>query len=226
MSLQGFRPLLYHDLDLGPPAIRRSLPGSVFPLGVNHEFICPDKESLTASIGFIAGILSSLMKKKGLVFWISATHRVFPPALVQFGIDPARIIFIHIVKEKEILWAMEEALKCEALAAVVGELSFLDLTQSRRLQLATEQSCVTGFILRCRPRILHTTASVCRWHIRPLGSETENGLPGIGYPRWQVDLLKVRNGKPGSWSLEWVDGKIREISERPVIHPQLHQEAG
>lgn len=40
---------------------------------------------------------------------------------------------------------MEEALKCGGLAAVVGEVQDISFTASRRLQLAVEQSGVTGF---------------------------------------------------------------------------------
>jgi protein ImuA len=36
-------------------------------------------------------------------------------------------------------------------------------------------------------------------------------LPGVAFPRWQVELLKVRNGKPGIWQLEWANGKINEV---------------
>jgi protein ImuA len=34
-------------------------------------------------------------------------------------------------------------------------------------------------------------------------------LPGVGFPKWNVELLKVRNGKPGSWQVEWAAGKFR-----------------
>src|SRR5690606_34274184 len=75
--------------------------------------------------------------------------------------------------------------------------------QSRRLQLAVEKSRVTGLILRCNPRIVGSTACTARWRIRSLPSVLEDGLPGVGFPRWEVELLKVRNGNPGCWQLEW-----------------------
>lgn len=51
-------------------------------------------------------------------------------------------------KTKDSLWAIEEALKCNALIAVVGEITELTFNDSRRLQLAVEKSHVTGFIHR------------------------------------------------------------------------------
>jgi protein ImuA len=211
LALQGFRPLMDSQHKIGLGTINHSFPDSQFPLGVNHEFICNNTESLTASSGFIAGILSSLLQKGGAAVWISSSQIIFPPALVSFGIDPSQLIFIHL--KKDILWTIEEALKCEGLAAVVGEVSSLDLTISRRLQLAAEQSRVTGFLLRTNPRQL-TTAFTCRWQIQPLQSETSDGLPGIGFPRWQVELLKVRNGKPGSWQLEWTSRKFQPVAAK------------
>lgn len=223
LALQGFRPLVHthHNIDLG--SINHSFPHLKFPLGVNHEFICGSPESLTASSGFIAGILSSLLQKGGAVVWICSSQIIFPPALVSFGINPSQFIFIHPRHQKEILWTMEETLKCEGLTAVVCETANIDLIASRRLQLASEQSRVTGFLLRNQSAQLTTTACVCRWQVQHLQSEREDGLPGVGFPGWQVELLKVRNGKPGNWKLEWVNGRFNEIIMKHSIeeHKQV-----
>ena len=151
------------------------------------------------------------MRNGGVAVWVSPSKTIFPPALKQFGIEPDRIVFIDLQKEKEILWTMEEALKCEGLAAVVGEIPEISLTASRRLQLAVEQSRVTGFILRNHPRNLHTNACISRWKITPLPSELIDDMPGIGFPRWNVELLKIRNGKPGTWQMEWASGRFHLI---------------
>src|SRR4030095_9259072 len=156
LALQGFRPLLHQNQPIDLGTINHSFPDSVFPLGVNHEFICNAQEGLTASSGFIGGILSSLLQKGGAAIWISSSHTIFPPALVSFDINPAQFIFIRLRNRNQILWTIEEALKCEGLTAVVGEINTLDLIQSRRLQLVTEQSGVTGFLLRTKQRTLNT----------------------------------------------------------------------
>ena len=98
----------------------------------------------------------------------------------------------------------------------VGEVRELNFKQSRRLQLAVEQSRVTGFILRNQSKKLSATACAARWQVSPLPSEAADGLPGLGFPRWQVELLKVRNGQGGSWVLEWADGKFNEVKQAPV----------
>jgi len=80
-------------------------------------------------------------------------------------------------------------------------------------------------LLRNNPKQLFTTAFTCRWQIQPLQSETSDGLPGIGFPRWQVELLKVRNGKPGSWQLEWVNGKFQLVTTKSSLHTDEHKQA-
>jgi protein ImuA len=117
-------------------------------------------------------------------------------------------------------------LKCGALAAVVGELQEIGFTASRRLQLAVEQSGVTGFILRHNSRIPNISPFVSRWKITALPGETEEGLPGIGFPRWKVELLKVRNGRPGAWEIEWAAGRFRHISRVTAILPGREKKTG
>jgi protein ImuA len=182
-------------------------------LGAIHEFISVGPESAAATAGFISGLLSPLMKRGGASIWIGSSRTIFPPALKLFGIEPSHIIFIDLQKERDVLWAIEEALKCNGLSAVVGEIPELGFTVSRRFQLAVEQSRVTGFIHRSNPRNLNTNASVARWKIKPLPTVSYDELPGIGYPRWNVELLKIRNGKPGAWQMEWSDQRFRHIPD-------------
>jgi protein ImuA len=226
LPLQGYKPLskdMAFDPRLGP--INQAFPNCRFPLGAIHEFCCLLNQEVAATSGFIAGLLSAFMQNGNAIIWVSSCRTLFPPAFIYFGIKPENIIFIDLKKEKDVLWAIEEALKCEALAAVVGEVPELSFTASRRLQLAVEQSRVTGFVIRRGPRKLNTTASIARWKITSLPGEMEDSMPGVGLPRWKVELLKVRNGKPGSWEIEWRNGGFRYMDEWPVIK-ELHRKTG
>lgn len=214
LRLQGFKPLaeektMFNGLD----AIERAFPNSVFPTGAMHEFLSTEPENAAATGGFIAGLLQTLMLQDGTCLWISQSRVVFPPALKAFGIEPDHVIFIDVNRERDVLWVMEEALKCKGLAAVVGELREINFTQSRRLQLVVEKSGVTGFILRKDANKLSTTACTARWKISPLASVSEEGLPGLGFPRWNVELLKVRNGNTGQWKVQWSAGAFSPVSE-------------
>ncbi|WP_276483933.1 ImuA family protein [Paraflavitalea pollutisoli] len=210
LLLQGFKPLTadpVRAIDIGP--IAQSFPFQQFPTGGIHEFLISDPSDDACTTAFIAGILAHLMRAGGAVIWITGSKKLFPPAFKQFGIEPDRLILIDLRKEKEALWVMEEALQYPGLAAVVGELNNIDFTASRRLQLAVEKSRVTGFILRTVQRRINTIAAVARWQVTSLPSESADGLPGVSFPRWKVDLLRVRNGRTGSWTVQWQSGGFR-----------------
>lgn len=201
--------------------LKHAFPGSAFPAYGIHEFMACGAEDLAVTGGFISGLLAPLMYAGGITFWISAKQTVFPQALKSFGIEPDKIIFIYLKKDIDILWVMEEALKCKGLAAVIGEVQELNFTASRRLQLAVEQSQATGFIIKSNTQSLHTTACNTRWKISSLQSESADNMPGVGLPRWNVQLIKVRNGQPGNWKIEFDKGKFRYISSKTAI--ALHQ---
>jgi protein ImuA len=220
LLLQGFKTPAAGTTDMGLGPIASSFPNGSFPTGTIHEFLTTSQEAAAATNGFAAGLLGKLMQGDGVALWIGSKRKLFPPGLKSFGVDPDRVIFIDLKNEKQVLWAMEEALKCEGLAAVGGETSEIGFTASRRLQLAVEQSRVTGFILRHTPRNLNTIASVARWRISPLQSKPEDGMPGLGFPRWNVELEKIRNGRPGSWEMEWSAGRFHPLTARIPALPQ------
>jgi protein ImuA len=224
LSLQGFKHTAQPVDDIGLGRITEAFPNRAFPFAALHEFHCDSDEALTSSAAFICGILSSAIKGRTAI-WISGSQTIYPPALQKFGITPEQVIFLHLRKEKEIAWAVEEALKCNALAAVVGEFQELSFTASRRYQLAIENSGVGCFVLRKNPKN-KATAALTRWQVKPLQSKPVADLPGIGHPRWEVSLVKVRNGKPGTWELEWVGRSFRHPSKLSAITHDWKKKAG
>jgi protein ImuA len=224
LSLQGLRATEVNAVDLALAPLRYAFPNSSFPTAAVHEFITGSKETSTATSGFVAGMITSLMKRSGATMWISTSRKIFPPALKAFGIEPDQFIFVDLQKEKDVMWAMDEALKCDALTAVVAEMQDLSFTESRRLQLAVERSRVTGFVLRTNPKKISTTACVSRWKISPTRTESIDGLPGIGYPQWKVELLRMRNGKAGTWNIKWENGKFKLIEQAQAIEASQNQE--
>ena len=104
----------------------------------------------------------------------------------------------------------------------MNELSF---AESRRLQLNVEESGVTGFIIHMKPCNLSTTPCVTRWKITALPNGLPDGMPDIGFPRRNVELLEVRYGKPGSWQVEWANGKFNEVVVKTSPTIEEHKEA-
>lgn len=214
LRLEGFKaPTASAVSVMGLGPVEAAFPNGVFPIGTVHEFLGTETVEAAACSGFMVALLGRLMQHEGVSIWIGTSRKLFPPALKAFGIEPDRVVFVDLQKERDVLWAIEEALKCEGLAAVIGEVREISFAQSRRLQLAVESSRVTGFILRTDARKLSTTACTARWQISALPSEQESEMPGVGFPRWNVELLKVRNGNPGTWQIEWAEGQFIQLSE-------------
>ncbi|HMI61818.1 MAG TPA: hypothetical protein VK518_12945 [Puia sp.] len=218
LELQGFeKPSPADAVDFGLGPINTSFPYQTFPTTAVHEFITESQETAAASAGFIAGLAGHLMQKGGACIWISSNRLLNPSALIQFGIPPEQVVFIDVRNQKQVLWAVEEALSSEGLAAVIGEVKEIDFTASRRLQLAVEKSRTTGFLVRDRPRDLNANACVARWRIRPLASVSVDDFPGVGFTRWSVELLRVKNGHAGSWEMEWIAGRFQPVLPEKAI---------
>lgn len=209
-------------LGLGP--LEAAFPNKVFPRAALHEFVSTNPEGTAATSGFICSLLASLMQANNICLWVGRARLTFPPALTFFGIRPDRVIFIDPERDKDVLWITEEALKCEGLSAVVAAIDRADIAHSRRLQLAIERSRVTGLILSNNRSQLTSAACAARWQITPLPSLTE-GVPGVGHPRWNVALQKVRNGTPGQWELEWTPEGFTKQPAITILKPQEKRKA-
>lgn len=205
-------------IDLNVPELTAAFPQKVFPVGCIHECIADSRETAGAGYGFMTFLLSEFMKQGGPALWVSRGQTVFPPALQAVGIPPHHVIFIHLKQEKDILFAFEEALKCDQFVAVIGEVRDLDFKQSRRLQLAAEKSRVTGFLFRQGQKSNQPVATVARWKITSLPSSMPYDMPGVGYARWLIDLQKIRNGSPGKWQVEHRPDGIYAIEDVFTSH--------
>lgn len=227
LPLEGLK-LLSTDnnisLDFRP--IENAFPNHIFPIGCTHEFLTASIEDVASTNGFIGILLSKLMQFDGAAIWISASRTLFPASLKRFGVQPDKIIFVDLKNERDVLYATEECLKCKRITAVISEIKNISFKESRRLQLAAEQSRVTGLLVRHPYKILHTIACVSRWRITALPRALADGMPGIGFPRWNVELLKVRNGKPGTWQLEYSSNCLKEIKENIFSIPFEKRKTG
>ncbi len=225
-AMQKLGKLSNEPVTRGLAPFTNAFPDRIFPTGAIHEFISYAPANAASTSGFITALASKFMKDNGLCLWIGNGRKVFPSALKHFGLQPDRVVFINSTKIKDTLWIIEEALKCEALTAVVSEIKELSFTESRRLQLAVERSGVTGFIHRFCPHAENATACTTRWKITSLPAVVNDDLPGVGFSNWRVELLKVKNGRPVSWEVSFSDGNFQENSERQItLQPNYERNA-
>lgn len=224
LLLEGFKPAAATNTHLGLGPIEANFPNGVFPKGAIHECISTTSEQQAATSGFIAAVTGKLLQTGGTCIWVSAGRTLFPPALLAFGVLPEQVLFFDVKTARDVMWVAEEALKLPGLAVVVAQVREMDLTNSRRLQLAVEKSGVTGFILRHQPKKTENIASVARWLINPLASVVEGSLPGVGNIRWEIHLDKVRNGRSGSWQFQWIDGNFEQVVEKDILIPSISKQ--
>jgi len=200
-----------------------AFPAGIFPLGALHEFVSYEPVEAASANGLITALTGKIMGNGGLCLWISGERKIYPSGLKHFGLEPDRVIFINASKPKDRLWIIEEALKCEAVTIVIGELKELTFTESRRLQLAVERSGVTAFIHRHNPRFENAVACTARWKVTPLAGIMLDDLPGVGYSCWDIQLLKVKNGKPEAWQIGWIDKQFTTATHKQKAIPLLTQ---
>ncbi|ABS64136.1 conserved hypothetical protein [Parvibaculum lavamentivorans DS-1] len=206
-------------MSLGDAKIDRMLPDGGLRLGALHEIVAATYHDTGAVGGFLAGLAVCVMSRSTApILWCDAGRspfdmgRLYGPGIAAFGLDPARLILVAPPRDSDCLWVMEEALRSHAFAAVVGEVesssASLDLTATRRLQLAAEEAKIPVFLSTgCRKAAGGASAAVTRWQVKAAPSapvsyaDEKERLPGI--PRWEVDLVRSRGGQPGHWLVEW-----------------------
>jgi protein ImuA len=221
-------------LPFGIPELDRRLPGGGLALGALHEVAGGGAGAVdgAASALFAAGVAA---RTAGQVLWCVTRTDLFAPALFQAGLAPERVIFVEAVDDKTVLACCEEALRHGGLGAVVGEVSRLPQTASRRLQLAAEGHATVGLIVRRWRRQADAadfgqpTAADTRWRITPLPS-SPLPTPGVGRARWFIELIRCKAGERVEIELEACDAAGRlalpaDVAYGPLAAPSWRRRA-
>jgi protein ImuA len=185
--------------------------------GLLHEVFADDQRDAGATLGFAFGQARALLsQERPALLVLQLEHDgqnigiPYGVGLVSFGIDPQSVVFGRVESAAELLWAMEEAIACRAVAAIIADIGTpikaLDFTASRRLSLRAAAAGSSAFLLRFG-RDREASASRLRWRISPLLSGHPKFDPRApGEPRWLVQLEKGRLGSrsdPVEWLLDW-----------------------
>lgn len=216
------------NLSVGIPVIDNVLGGGLLR-GALHEIAAPGESHLPAATGFALGIALSCGKAKSLL-WITEDMALAESGaphgagLDAFGLAPEKLVTVSTTHRRDLLWAMEEALRCRAVDAVIGEIRTggIDGVAVRRLSLAAADSGTLALLLRATPPGDASTAAT-RWIVGASPSVTAH-RPGA--PRFATQLVRNRRGPIGSWILEWSDGDeqfILATHAQPVAAPALNR---
>ena len=182
--------------------------GPTLTLGGLQELRAPDYRDGPAALGFALAAAAEIARaRKGALVWLQLAHearaggRAYGHGLEALGCDPARLSVVYPSTVKDFLWAAEEAAGAHSVAAVLMELHkphrLLDLTATRRLQLAAERSGATPILLRVA-RTPEVTAAVARWRVESAPSPPRlSDARAPGAPAWRVTLERCRRGGRG-----------------------------
>jgi protein ImuA len=128
--------------------------------------------------------------------------------------EPLRQRLIHIAARtpEDLLFALEEGLRCRDLAFVIGELAgnpkALDFTASRRLSLAAEKHGVPLVLVRLDAARDLSSARM-RWQVRSAPSSAPHWNPfAPGPPAWRAELFRARAHAPGEWILSEEEARL------------------
>jgi protein ImuA len=214
-------------VETGIPLMDQALGGGL-SRGAIHEILPRTVQDLGAAAGFAFGLASRAQERSAYVLYIqhdftsAETGRPYLPGLKISGFDTSALIYLHVPRAEDVLWAMNEALKCRGFSAVIAEFPAhtraLDLTCTRRLALAAQEGLGFGLILR-HAATIEPNAATTRWLI---SARPSRGSPfgGLGTPHMHLDLVKNRFGSSGQWNVEWHARERKfEIPPSPATLP-------
>ncbi|MCP3904297.1 MAG: hypothetical protein GY715_11755 [Planctomycetes bacterium] len=130
-----------------------------------------------------------------VVIWIGRRVWSFPTP----GPLLERSLFVDPPDDASRLWAIDLTLRNEAVGTVIADGCRLEMSQTRRLQLAAESDASLFVLARPLAELEQLSAAATRWRVTPSPSPNAR-------PRWQLERLRakgLKNQARTRWTLEW-----------------------
>jgi protein ImuA len=141
---------------------------------------------------------------RGALVWVAEDMALaesgapYGPGLETFALAPEQLLTVSTAHRRDLFWAMEEALRCRTVAAVIGELRHgdVDTVAARRLSLAAAESGALAILLRASPPS-DASAAATRWIVgaAPSAADSEKNHPHIPFIPAQAGI----QNDPSSW---------------------------
>ena len=196
-QLQGTAPLpAEHLVPSGSDALDRLLPRGGFAPGTLIEWLA----ERPIAAGTLALRLAREAAKKcdgSYIVVLDHDSHFYPPAAAAWGVDLKKLLIIRAHKPQDELWAIDQALRCPAVAAVWAPIEHLsrhlDAQCLRRWQLAAEQGRTLGLLLRSNKARGQPCWSDAQLHVSTRASQGDDECW-----RLKIELVKVRGGAAGA----------------------------
>lgn len=193
---------------LGEKGLAPSRPGM-------HELVADSHGSRPAVRDFGLALVAAFLhgqRQAGaapMVVWCRRSQsdaefgRLYGPGLLDLGLSPVQLIAVAGRRDADCLWTMEQALRSEGVAAVIGMVDSVDMIASRRLSLAASDHRTWCLLLPHHYGRTPSAAST-RWRVSAETSTPDHlDTKGRGRPCWRLDLERSRKGRTGHWLVEW-----------------------
>jgi protein ImuA len=170
-----------------------------------HEAYAAAREDAAGAMALALLVAWLNAGDKRPIIWaraLAAASLPYGPGLIELGIDPAIITLLLLPDSRAVLRAALDSVRQGAAGTVLIELRgrqpLLDLTATRRLALAAQQSATMVWLVRAEAQPAPSAAQT-RWQVMhaPAG-----GLSAR--PAFDLTLLRQRGGREGLHiRMEW-----------------------
>ncbi len=155
----------------------------------------------TLAISAMASLLDSYPNVRGPVVVVDSEGTFYPPAALALGIPAERIVWVRPKRHADAVWAIDQALRCDSVAAVWAQVGDrLDDRDARRLQLAAEIGCTPGLLVRPSSVRGKPSFADVRFHVTQKGVRSlfREKTPDTFLRVWRVTLERCRGASVGT----------------------------
>jgi len=190
----------------GCEALDRLLPERGFRRGTLVEWLAAGDGTGRETLALCAA--REACREGGAMVVLDEANEFYPPAALRLGIGLDQVIVVAARSQADNAWALDQSLRCPAVAVVLAWPKKLDGHTFRRLQLAAEQGGGVGLLMRSLGVRHEPSWAEVRLLIEPLSSaapETPRRL--------KIEVLR----SPGRSSRKSVEVEIND--EAHPVHP-------
>ena len=170
----------------GCVAIDRLLPGSGYQRGTLIQWLTGGGQG--------ADYLSLLVAQKacedgGAMVVFDPLNQFYPPAAAAIGINLDNLIILRSKDSSSLMWSIDQALRCPAVATVWGPLEHINQRWFRRFQLSAEASGCIGLFIQPLSQARQPSWAEVQWIVghalteSPSSNAQANSNPRIFNPR-------------------------------------------
>jgi hypothetical protein len=196
----------------GSAALDRLLPQRGLRRGALVEWLAADG---SGAVTLALRAAQEACREGGILVVTDRYRQIYPPALGAYGLELSQVVFVHPRNRRDQLWALNQSLRCRAVAAVLCWPEALDDRAFRRLQLSAEQGESLGLLMRPVSVRGHPTWSELQLLVEALPTVPQRAKAPR---RLRVEVARSRNGPSGaSVELEF-DDETGSVQASRFVH--------